>query len=495
MHKREGWVARLTALNRLLRLWWRVGALPDVVDTTDAGGYMLDADTAVTDRLSKAEAVGFARRYPEPPYENEALPPEGAPRTRYFDPVDLPRQATSDGHAALAREALAVTTSRPHRLELSAADYGSENAHVLDINGAVRWCSLARVEKRSSALGTLTAPFTISVTFAGGHAEFIGFGVGRYGRILYPMAGLNHSLVLHAAADGNYVLLCDGRPVRPAEFEGGYYTPVRMPGRVDLRLVLWNIDREITTQAVRIWDAAPKEAATAPPVKYSVLIPCTRYARRLQAVLLALAQQDFDLSQIEIIVAYVPGSDATDDVIESMQLAYPALRILRAPFSNRDMRAKGRMINESVKLAAGEWIVLMDADIVLLPETFSRIDSASHGAHFIAPDGRKMLDREATGKLLLGLLSPIHDRDVLLDGPGEYRRREAGDVPIGFLQCVAKRCFERVQYEELGHFEGADWRFAHAIRDTYGPETWLEGLPVLHLDHGGSRWYGTQKHF
>lgn len=495
LHKHDGWVARLAALNRLVRLWWGVGSLPDIVQGDPTHGNAGNYATEVSDCLSDPECASFQMRYPDIPFENTPLPEEGTPRHRYFDAVDTDRRSLSAGHEALAEEARAIIARRPHTRELDSQNYGSENAHVLDITGAVRWCSIARVEKRSTPLGIFEPGYTISATFGGGHAEFVGFAVGTYGRIMLPMPGLNHTLTLHVAADGNYVLLRDGQAVRPAEFEGGYYTPLRMPGRAELRLVLWNIDREITTHAVRVWedDAAPETAIG--EIKYSVLIPCTRYARRLQAVLKGIAEQAFDLSKIEVIIAYVPGVDATDDLIESMQSAYPALRIVRAPFAARDARAKGRMINESVKLATGEWVVLMDADIVLLPETFSAIDAASANTSFIAPDGRKMLDRETTGKLLLGLLSPSHDRDALLAGPGEYRRREAGEVPIGFMQCVKRECFETVQYEELGHFEGADWRFGQAIRTEFGGETWLEDLPVLHLDHGGSQWYGTQKHF
>jgi hypothetical protein len=167
---------------------------------------------------------------------------------------------------------------------------------------------------------------------------------------------------------------------------------------------------------------------------------------------------------------------------------------VRAPFSPQDARAKGQMINECAALSTAEWLVIMDADIVLGPQTFQRIDTASAGAHFIAPDGRKMLDRETTGKILAGTINPAAQWDELLAGPGEYRRREAMDMPIGFLQCVRRDCFTSVRYEEFGHFEGADWRFARNIRDRFGPEVWLEGLPVLHLDHGGSQWYGAQRH-
>ena len=68
-------------------------------------------------------------------------------------------------------------------------------------------------------------------------------------------------------------------------------------------------------------------------------------------------------------------------------------------------------------------------------------------------------------------------------------------MPIGFCQCVRTKCMESVKYNEYEHFEGADWRFGVDIREQFSKELRLEGKPVLHLDHGGSQWYGTQKHF
>jgi hypothetical protein len=212
--------------------------------------------------------------------------------------------------------------------------------------------------------------------------------------------------------------------------------------------------------------------------------------------LISLAKQRrFDLARLEIIVAYAPGVDATDDVIDSVSAAFPSLRILRSPFSEDDAKQKGMLINETAALAAGEWLVLLDADTVLAPDAFARVEAVEAGAHFIAPDGRKMLDRETTAKILLGEIDPAAHWQALLDGPGEWRRREAASVPIGFCQFVRKRCFDAVRYEEHGHFEGADWRFAQAIRERFGPETWLDGLPALHLDHGASNWYGAKRHY
>ena len=67
-------------------------------------------------------------------------------------------------------------------------------------------------------------------------------------------------------------------------------------------------------------------------------------------------------------------------------------------------------------------------------------------------------------------------------------------MPIGFCQCVRTDCLKAVPYEEHEHFEGADWAFTAAIRNRYGQEHWLTGMPAAHMDHGGSQWYGTLRH-
>ncbi|HEO70185.1 MAG TPA: glycosyltransferase, partial [Candidatus Hydrogenedentes bacterium] len=277
-------------------------------------------------------------------------------------------------------------------------------------------------------------------------------------------------------------------------FAGSGPVPLRLPDRVTPKLSLWDIDGSIVTQLVRIWEDQG-EAGGLDRIKYSVIVVCSRYARRLEAALQAIAhQRDFDLSLLEVIIAYVPGIDAVDDVIESMQLAHPDLRILRSTFSKKKMRAKGFLINESLKLASGEWIVLMDADAVVAPDMFARVDGLEKSAHFIVPDGRKMLSPEVTARILLGEIKPWEQWDELLKGPGEYRRREAGGIPIGFCQLVRAECIDAAKYAEMNHFEYSDMWFSMTIREKFGAETWLTGAPVAHLDHGGSQWYGTESH-
>jgi hypothetical protein len=361
--------------------------------------------------------------------------------------------------------------------------------------GALHWLAVTSSEQLSTPLATITPPCTVSVTFGGGMAEHIGFSFGRQCKVLCPMEACRHTLTLRIESGGHYVLLRDGLLIRPSEFEGAVYAPQRLGSKLELRLSIWNIDTSILSQFIDIWeDKSDSGVAVARP-KYSVVVVCTRYARRLQAALQCLAhQEDFDMNKLEVIVCHVPGMDATEDLVTSMQMAYPDLRILRSPFPEQCASAKGFIINESRRMASGEWIVLLDSDTLVAPRMFAEIEKVEANANFIASDGRKMLTPDATARILLGEVQPWRQWKELFDGPGEYRPREAHGVPVGFFQCVRASCMDVVQYEEMDHFEGADMRFGIKIWEKFGAPTRLLGFPVLHLDHGGSQWYGTVKH-
>ncbi|MDZ4858334.1 MAG: glycosyltransferase [Candidatus Hydrogenedentes bacterium] len=415
---------------------------------------------------------------------------------KHYDAVDAERLKSTEGHDALVKEANAVVENRAPDRQIMPYEYTIESAPYEHLEGGVRWHSITNTEKLSSPLEHVEPPFTISVTFGGGIAEFIGFSFGRHCKLLCSMEGYRHTAVLHVAADGHYVLLRDGKPVHPVEFDGMFYVPMRLAGRLEPRIAIWNIDAQIVTQFVKIWFGEHTHEQKSEGVKFSIVVVNTRYARRLQAVLRSIAQQrDIDLAKIEVIVCYVPGLDATDDLIDSMRLSYPGLRILRSPFPVQNSNSKGFMINESVNMASGEWVVLMDADIIIAPNMFARIDALGDDAKFVAPDGRLMLSKENTAKILIGEVRPWEHWDELVNSGGEYRYREARGVPVGFFQCFRREFIQEVKYAELDHFEGADMWFGMALQDRYGKETRLSGIPVLHLDHGGSQWYGTTKHF
>ena len=417
-------------------------------------------------------------------------------RRKYYDAIDNARLEADERTRTLAEKAVSIVTHDAPDREVESFDHAIEGQWTHQMPGANRWHSMTNTEKLSTPLAYTAPPLTLSVTFGGGMADYIGFSFGRHCKIVCPMIEFSHRLVLHVDADGSYVLLRDGKPVEPVSFEGTHYAPVRLADFLVPRISIWNIDVEIVTQTVLVWEGARAEAEKAEQVKYSILMVCTRYARRLATTLRTVAHQEgIDLSKIEVVIAYVPGIDATEDVIDSMKLTYPGLRIVRSPFAEEHALSKGFLLNESAMLTSGKWIVLMDSDTLLAPNMFAEIEKIEADCTFIAPDGRVLLTREMTAKILMGEVEPWRQWNELLKGGGEFRLREAMGVPIGFFQCVRAECIQEIPVEELDHFEGADWRFGAAVRARFGREHRLTGVPVLHLDHEGSQWYGTKKQF
>ena len=418
-----------------------------------------------------------------------------AGQAKYYDAIDKLRLVQKDEREALAGEAIRLTQSGPADHTLTSADYGVDDSHFDRMEGGIKWWSVSNAEKLSTPLGKLEPPFSVAVEIGGGIADFIGFSLGRHCKVMCPMEGYRHSLLLHVAQDGRYALLRDEKAVRPTVFEGRYMLPLRLCGVMEPRVSIWNIDESIVTQNVHIWKHGDRHQRDLSAIKYSIIIVCTRFSRRLHAVLRSIAHQNgFDLGQLEVIVAYVPGIDATEDLLDNIGLAYPDLRVVRAPFTEQDVSAKGFMINESRKMAAGEWLVLLDSDTLLPPYMLARIDTAAPHAEFMAPDGRKLLPEETTAKILMGELDPWDHWEELLSGPGDFRHRETRGIPVGFCQIVKAKYLKAYPYTESSHFENADMWFGEELRKRVGVEHRLSGVPVIHLDHGGSQWYGTLKH-
>jgi hypothetical protein len=416
-------------------------------------------------------------------------------RPRYYDAIDAARRdATVEKELVDAANAL-IMNRAPSR-EVSAFDYRVEGTWSWPLPGCLRWFSFTNSEKISTPLTRVDPPFALSVTFGGGIAEYVGFALGKGCRLVCPMTAYNHRVMLHVAADGRYVLLRDGKPVRPVQFAGTYYAPVRLGKGLEPRISIWNIDGTIGTQAVYLWEEERASQTESTPVRFSVVVVSTRYARRLQACLENLTNQNgVQLCDIEVIVAFVPDIDATEDVLDSIQIAHPGIRIVPTAFAPEHAKSKGLLLNECLSKTRGEWVLVLDADILLAPEMLAKLAELPPECMFAIPDGRKMLSRETTARVLLGEIRPWEHWEQLLQSEGEYRMREADGVPVGYCQCVRRECLDKVQYEEMHHFEGADWKFGKDMRETFGQETRLSGVPVLHLDHGSSNWYGAARHY
>ena len=259
-----------------------------------------------------------------------------------------------------------------------------------------------------------------------------------------------------------------------------------------LHFIAYDIEERISFSPLRLWkDVQPEPGPVAPPV-YSVVVFCTRFARRLSIALQCLAHQsNFDLSKLEVIVGYVPGLDATEDVLDSLRLTHPELRVIHATFPRQNLRSKGFVLNQCMRMASGSRILLLDADTLLPPTLFAMLERSSANTPYLSQRPRHT---EARIDGSSGRWRPWECWEALVASADEVRENEALGVPIGYFQCFGRECLEKVRYPEYEHFQGADYEFALGLRNYYGKEYRLD-FPVLHLDHAGSQWLGAERHF
>ena len=87
-----------------------------------------------------------------------------------------------------------------------------------------------------------------------------------------------------------------------------------------------------------------------------------------------LHQEGLIPGSVEFIVAYVPGVDTTEDLIDSIAQAHPEVHLRRVAFTENKARAKGFIINEALQKASGEWVILLDGDTMVPPNLFQEIE-------------------------------------------------------------------------------------------------------------------------
>lgn len=418
-----------------------------------------------------------------------------AERKRYIDPIDQDRLRQYSLWNELAREAQDWQRMRQPTRVCDVNDWGTAQAFMVPEYGATAWLTFLPGKRESNAVDGLWPPYILSFTIGGGLAEAAGFRLGPSFTLMCPLVEARHTITLYVNKEGRYVLMRDGVPVEAVRRPGQYHAPHRAPSFGEAHIVVWDIEERVSFSPVRIWKESPPENKRSEPAKYSVVLFCTRFARRLAVALQCLVhQRDFDLSAMEVIVGYVPGLDATEDVLGSLRRAYPEMRIVHVTFPMQNIRSKGYVLNRCMDMASGEWLLLLDADTLLPPYMFAALEQVERGQSFIFPRGRSMLDPETTAKILLGEIKPWEAWDDLLQAAPAPCQDEALGVPIGYSQCFRRKFLDKVRYPEYEHFQGADYEFAVALRKHVGHEYRLD-FPVLHLDHEGSQWFGAERHF
>lgn len=113
-------------------------------------------------------------------------------------------------------------------------------------------------------------------------------------------------------------------------------------------------------------------------MKVSLIIPTYNRCSYLLSVLRTVKNQNFDMHELEVIIADNGSTDGTLEALENFRCDF-SLRVVNIPKENQFEAAKLR--NQAVKYAFGEIYIFVDSDI-LLPKTFIQ----SHLCYYHSPD-------------------------------------------------------------------------------------------------------------
>lgn len=202
----------------------------------------------------------------------------------------------------------------------------------------------------------------------------------------------------------------------------------------------------------------------------SVIIPNYNYARYLpQAIDSALAQT---YSNVEIVVV---DNSSNDNSLEVLQSYGDRIRWFQQP--NQGVSGSR---NRAIKESRGEFVAILDADDVWLPEKLARqMELLSNPRVGMVYCGLQLVDADGQPleKEINGLRGHVLKKLALLEAPG---------VPAcGSSSLIRRECFDKVGLFDRELSISADWDMWRRIACHYEIEIVREPL-VLYRQHGSA---------
>ena len=255
--------------------------------------------------------------------------------------------------------------------------------------------------------------------------------------------------------------------------------------------------------------------------KVSVLIPAYNEAGVIEEKIRSVFASDYPAEQLEVLVASDASTDRTDAIVRQLTEEFPALRFFR----QENRTGKPGLIDLLAEKAAGEILVLTDANVLLAPDTLRLMTAPFCDPRTGLVDTRLVGTGSDSGIALLE--KKYHEREVMIKhkegavwgfimGPSgacyALRRELLTPVPSNFLvddfyismqvirrghtACVVP---EAMVYEDVTeHFREAFRRkvriaagnfqnlahFLPMFRNIFSP------LGYCFWSHKGIRWFG-----
>ncbi len=267
------------------------------------------------------------------------------------------------------------------------------------------------------------------------------------------------------------------------------------------------------TWAQRCLDSTTPPRPAAPPVELRSGAPAPRLSviiaswntRDILRDCLASVQRHLAAVEHEVIVVDNASEDGSADMVAA---EFPAVRLVR----NAENVGFGRANNQAMRLAHGDWLLLLNSDTLLVDGSVAELAERVRGEPGVAvahcrllyPDGRLQHSTyrfpTLRGAVLedLGLYKMVSRRragELLLGGYWEHDEERDVDAVAGAFMLLPRTVFEQTGgFDERLFMYGEDIEWCKRIRDTGGRVRFYPQASIVHLGHASTEiWMGDER--
>ncbi len=222
----------------------------------------------------------------------------------------------------------------------------------------------------------------------------------------------------------------------------------------------------------------------------SVIIPARNEEADLPRALSAIAEQDFDLSSIEVAVVDGDSTDSTAAVAQAQlgSMGLARFAVLQNPGGNTPSN-----LNVGLEWARGKYVVRIDARSTIPPDYLSRVVSVLVDHPDVAVVGGSQIAMARSGRVDDLAIAEALNNPMAMGGSRYRRGAQSGSADTVYLGC-----FRRDQLVEAGgwddHFStNQDFELNRRMSDV--GTVWFEsGLPVGYVPRESKRAIFAQYH-
>ncbi|MFK3985209.1 glycosyltransferase [Micromonospora sp. NPDC050397] len=223
------------------------------------------------------------------------------------------------------------------------------------------------------------------------------------------------------------------------------------------------------TAALRPGPTGPDDRPGHTP-SVTVLVPCHNEAKVVDGLTAALAALDYPAHLLEVVFVDDRSVDGTGDLLERAAAGHPGWRVLRR--AENAVGGKSAALNDALRLARGEVVVVFDADHQPAPDCLRELLRPFADPRVAAVQGRCVV-RNARDSLVARLVAIDYLCGYLVNMAG--RDRVFGLPAYGGANCAVRADVLR----ELG-----GWNVDSVTEDTdLSLRIWLRGHRIGYAEH------------